>query len=216
MLQHLTLNSFSLAGPDKFNGVLAFFDSIPWYVLLTLEIFLIWLPILFHAIYGLFIFYRAEPNSFGTKYGWSQNRMFTFQRYSGVIVFFFLIYHVITTTGDKYLHHGTQNIDFAAWHSKFLETGPIGYVLLGVYLIGILAASYHLAYGVWNFCIRWGITISDKAQARVQKFSMGMFIVVTLLGWSAILGFLQSPYPTPATTTSDNPTTITSPLNQGV
>ena len=51
-------------------------------------------------------------------------------------------------------------------------------------------ASYHLAYGIWNFCVRWGITISDKAQIRIQKFSLGAFFALTLLGWSALAGFL--------------------------
>src|SRR4051812_2218543 len=38
MLQHLTLNSFSLAGPEHFNGVISFFGSMPWYILLGMEI----------------------------------------------------------------------------------------------------------------------------------------------------------------------------------
>src|SRR5947199_5259276 len=89
MLQHLTLNSFSLAGPEKFNGVISFFGSIPWYVLVAMEILLIWIPLVFHAVYGLFIVNRGEPNYFGTRYGWSQNRMYTLQRWSGVFLFAF-------------------------------------------------------------------------------------------------------------------------------
>ena len=38
-----------------------------------------------------------------------------------------------------------------------------------------------------------GITISDQAQIRVQKFSLVAFIVLTILGWGAILGFLRNP-----------------------
>ncbi len=187
MLQHLTLNSFSIAGPDKFDGVIGFFESVPFHLLLVLEIFLIWLPIAFHAVYGLFIAFRAAPNAVGTKYGWSQNRMFLLQRISGVVLFFFLIYHVVTTTGAKYANHSADGIYFQAWHEKLVANG---YLLLLVYFVGVLCASYHLAYGVWNFCIRWGITISENAQIRVQKFAFGMFVVVTLLGWGALVGFV--------------------------
>jgi succinate dehydrogenase / fumarate reductase, cytochrome b subunit len=189
MLQHLTLNSFSVAGPDKFNGVIGFFESLPFHILLGAEVLLLWLPILFHAVYGLFIIARAEPNYFGTRYGWSQNRMYTLQRYSGIVIFLFLIYHVLSTTVTKYAVGSAAPIQYAAWHDKLTS---YGFVFLLIYAIGVLASSYHLAYGVWNFCIRWGITISDKAQIRVQKFAMYMFIIVTLLGWVALVGFLPN------------------------
>jgi succinate dehydrogenase / fumarate reductase cytochrome b subunit len=190
MLQHLTLNSFALGGPMKFNAVIGFFEGIPIHVLLAMEALLIWLPLVFHAVYGVMINNRAQPNYIGTKYGWSQNRMFTFQRWSGIFLFFFLAYHVITTTVLKYITGRAEVIEYAAWQEKLTS---FGYIWLIVYALGVLAASYHLSYGVWNFCIRWGITISEKAQARVQKFSFGMFIAVTLLGWSALYGFLRYP-----------------------
>src|SRR4051812_28679022 len=36
MLQHLVLNTFSLAGPDYFNGVIGFFEGMPFHFLLIL------------------------------------------------------------------------------------------------------------------------------------------------------------------------------------
>jgi len=187
MLQHLTLNSFTLVSPEKFNGVVQFFETLPKHLLLGLEIVGIWVPLLFHAVYGLFIVNRGEPNYFTKKYGWAQNRMYTFQRWSGLFLFLFLAFHIATTTITKYINGNTTAIEYAAWQEKLTS---YGYLLFVVYLLGILAASYHLAYGIWNFCIRWGITISDKAQERVQKFAFGMFIAVTLLGWAALFGFL--------------------------
>ncbi|MEA2553699.1 MAG: succinate dehydrogenase / fumarate reductase, cytochrome b subunit [Fimbriimonadaceae bacterium] len=187
MLQHLTLNSFSLAGPAYFNGVIGFFEGMPFHFLFLLELVAIWLPLAFHAVYGLFIVNRASPNYFGGKYGWSQNRMYTFQRYSGVFLVFFLIYHVITTTGKKYFFHSAEPIRFAAMQDLFTNHR----LVLLLYVLGVLCASYHLCYGIWNFCIRWGITISERAQLKVQRFAFWMFIVVTLLGWSALVGFLM-------------------------
>ncbi len=187
MLQHLTLNSFTLAGPEKFNGVVGFFETLPKHVLLGLEIVAIWLPLLFHAVYGLFIANRGEQNYFSKKYGWSQNRMYTLQRYSGIFLFLFLAFHIATTTITKYVTGSITPIEYAAWQTKLTS---YGYSLFILYVLGILAASYHLSYGIWNFCIRWGITISEQAQARMQKFSLGMFVVVTLLGWAALVGFL--------------------------
>ena len=34
--------------------------------------------------------------------------MYTFQRYSGIFIFLFLIYHVITTTVAKYYTHDIE------------------------------------------------------------------------------------------------------------
>lgn len=197
MLQHLSLNSFSLAGPDHFNGVIAFFGSMPWYVLLTLEIGLIWAPLLFHGVYGLFITNRAQINYFGS-YRWSQNRMYTLQRYTGVFLFLFLTFHVFTTTVNKYIHGDDKLIMYNQWHAN-LTAMPSGFFLTLLYVLGIAAASYHLSYGVWNFCIRWGITVSEQAQLKVQRFSFVMFVLVTLLGWAALAGFFLYSPTTPLT-----------------
>jgi succinate dehydrogenase / fumarate reductase cytochrome b subunit len=189
MAQHLVLNSFSVAGESYFNGVIAFFDSMPIYVLLAMETLFIWIPLAFHAVYGLIIVGHAQPNFIGTRYGWSQNRMFTFQRWSGVFLFFALIIHVCTTTGAKYLHPAehSEMIKYAAWHAKLLSNGCAWLIF---YMVMVLFASYHLGYGLWNFCIRWGITISDRAQIKVQQASFLVFVALTLIGWAALAGFL--------------------------
>ena len=188
MAQHLLLNTFSVASPAKFNGVLAFFEGIPNYVLLVLEIVAIWVPLLFHSIYGIFITGRAKQNYIGDKYGWSQNRMYTLQRVSGLFIAVFLIYHVWSTTIDKYLFtHNLSHLTYAAWQVKLTS---YGYFFLVFYMLGVLASSYHLGYGIWNFCIRWGITISDRAQRQVQKISLAIFLGLTALGWVALFGFL--------------------------
>jgi succinate dehydrogenase / fumarate reductase, cytochrome b subunit len=193
MVQHLTLNSFAIAGPARFDGVLHFFESLPKHVLLLTEALLIWLPLLFHAVYGLFITSRAEQNYIGTRYGWSQNRMYTFQRISGIFIFLFLIYHIATTTVAARIV-GIEVIQYASWQAKLTENF---YLILVLYLVGVLASSYHLAYGIWNFCIRWGITISERAQLRVQRFALAFFVGVTLLGWMALGGFLMHSPTTP-------------------
>ncbi len=187
MAQHLLLNTFSVASPAKFNAVIAFFEGIPNYVLFSLEVVAIWVPLLFHSIYGIFITGRAKQNFIGEKYGWSQNRMYTLQRVSGIFIAVFLIYHTISTTGVKYATHSIHHLEYAAWQEKLTS---YGYFFLVFYMLGVLASSYHLGYGIWNFCIRWGITISDRAQRQVQKLSFGIFALLTALGWVSLFGFL--------------------------
>lgn len=185
MAQHLTLNTFAIGGPAYFNGVIEFFEGMPKHFLLAIEVFGIWIPLLFHAVYGFFIVRRAQHNYFEDKYKWSHNRMFLLQRISGVLIMAFLIYHVISTTGAKYMY-GAEVIKYAAMQEKFHNP-----LILITYVLGIAASSYHLGYGIWNFCIRWGITISDAAQVRIQKISLVVAVGLTLMGWAAIGGFLM-------------------------
>lgn len=189
LLQHLTLNSFTLAGPGAYNSVSGFFYSMPEHVLLGIEIIFIWVPLLFHALYGFVIVSHGETNYFTTKYKWSQNRMYTLQRYSGLFLFVFLCIHVASTTLQVKLQHTTAVVDYDHMREMLSKWG---YSFLILYLLGVLAASYHFCYGIWNFCIRWGITVSEKAQAAVQKFSFVLFILVTVLGWLALAGFFFS------------------------
>ena len=187
MVQHLVLNTFTIAGEAQFNSVIGFFEAMPKHFLLVLEVCAIWLPLLFHAVYGLFIVNRAQPNLSSPKYKFAENRMYTLQRASGIFIFAFLLYHVISTTGAKYYYNNADLIRYAAWQQKLTSFGG---VFLVIYALGILASAYHLAYGVWNFSIRWGITISEEAQLNLRKASVVIFAGLTLIGWGALAGFL--------------------------
>lgn len=189
MIQHLTLNSFSLAGPEAFNGVIGFFSGMPRHILLALEIVFIYLPLLFHSVYGIFISVRAKSNFLNEHYAWAENRMYSFQRWSGIALFFLLIAHIVTTTVRAQVSPiGHEAIEFNAWTALLTSGGT--YIGLILYVVGVLLASYHLAFGWWSFCIRWGITVSERSQKGMLKFSMVLFVAITLLGWAALAGFL--------------------------
>lgn len=187
MVQHLTLNSFSLAGPAYFDRVIGFFEQIPKHLLLGMEIFLIWIPLAFHAIYGFFIVHRGMPAMTPAYAKYREHRYYTLQRWSGIAAFVFLLYHVFATTVQKYLTNNVALIEYEGMQRTLTSNG---YLITVVYAIGILAATYHFAYGLWSFCIRWGITVSEKAQARMWKFSNLAFVALLVLGWGALGGFL--------------------------
>jgi succinate dehydrogenase / fumarate reductase cytochrome b subunit len=194
LVQHLTLNTFSLGGREKFNGVIAFFEGMPTHFLIALKIFAIWLPLIFHAVYGLFIVNRASPNLSEKAYRWRENRYYTWQRASGILAFLFLIYHM-TTTSVAGKVKGVQVIQYDAWAGKLSEPVlGIPYLILAVYMLGILACTYHFSYGLWSFCIRWGLTINENAQASLWRLANVSFIGLTLLGYLALLGFFWAPF----------------------
>ncbi len=188
LVQHLTLNSFTIAGPAQFNGVIDFFHALPTHMLVVMLIAFVWGPLLFHAIYGLFIVNRAQPNLANAAYKWRENRMYTMQRYSGIFIFAFLAYHTTTTSLASKISGNKEMIQYAAWQEKL---SSFGYIFLIIYMLGVAASCYHLGYGLWNFCIRWGITVSEKSQMRMQKVAVGTAVGLTLLGWAALFGFLM-------------------------
>ncbi|AOM82314.1 succinate dehydrogenase cytochrome b558 subunit [Salisediminibacterium beveridgei] len=178
LIVHLSVNYYAVRGEEAFNDAVAFMESLPF--VYFLEIFLIFLPLLFHAIYGMYIVFQAKNNT--STYSYFRNWMFMLQRVSGVVVFIFVVWHVWDTRIQKML--GAEvNFDMMA----DIVASPIA--LIG-YIIGIVAATFHLANGIWAFLITWGITVSPRSQKISQYVSMGIFVALTFVGIRAILAFV--------------------------
>ena len=67
------------------------YSHIPY--LLFVEIFGIFLPLLFHSVYGIFISAEARPNV--VNYGYGRNWFYIFQRVTGIFLFFFILFHIL-------------------------------------------------------------------------------------------------------------------------
>ena len=70
----------------------SFLTGLPF--LIFLEVFGIYLPILYHSLYGFFIWFRGESNII--SYPWAGNRMYAAQRWTGAIAFFYMLWHTWT------------------------------------------------------------------------------------------------------------------------
>jgi len=181
LVQHLTLNSFALASPQHFNAVIDFFNKkMPSHILFVLEWGLIFLPLLFHGIYGLVITAHGQVNV--GRYSYWRNWMYLWQRISGVILVVYIAVHVWGTTISHRLF-GT-NIYYEGMVQYFQSP-----LIVAFYLLGITAATFHLSNGIWNFCIRWGITVSERAQQACAKVCAVIFVLLTALGWAALFAF---------------------------
>jgi succinate dehydrogenase / fumarate reductase cytochrome b subunit len=175
LLEHFFENSYALVSPDKYNYVAGKLETIPWRV--PVELLGIWLPILFHALYGIYIWWKGKSNVFG--HPWMSNWMYTLQRWSGIIAFFYICWHVWT---QRFLTHG--HTTYAAVAQDL--SNPYSVLF---YVVGIVAASFHLGNGLWNFACKWGIAISPGAQRRAAIFGAMVGIVFTVVGLTIIAGF---------------------------
>ncbi|MCT8137455.1 succinate dehydrogenase cytochrome b558 subunit [Anaerobacillus sp. CMMVII] len=178
LIVHLTVNYFATYGEESYNKATHFMESLPFrYVL---EIFVIFLPILFHAIYGLYIAFQAKHNT-GT-YSYFRNWMFRLQRSSGVITVIFLAWHVWETRVAAALG---ATVDFNMMAN--IVANPY---ILAFYIVGIVAATFHFANGLWSFFVTWGITITPRSQLISSYVTLGVFVALTFMGVRAILAFI--------------------------
>jgi succinate dehydrogenase / fumarate reductase cytochrome b subunit len=61
------------------------------------------------------------------------------------------------------------------------------------YVVGLIAASWHFAYGIWLFSAKWGIVTGDKAQKRLLALCLALFLVLTGVGLASLTSFRSRP-----------------------
>ena len=182
LFAHIFLeNSFVLAGGQSFNGLVRAIALIPAPVLLATEILVLWLPLLFHGVYGLVILRSADVGT-ALHYDYTRSYLYVLQRVTGVIAFFFIGFHVYTTRMAYYFGHTEITYDFM--HAYMIS--PLWFT---VYIVGVLASIFHFTNGIWTFCITWGITVGVRAQRAVQYACTALFVVMSGTGMAILVAF---------------------------
>lgn len=176
------LTNFQAAegGPERYRSAVEFINNLP--LVLVLEIVLIWAPLLFHAIYGLYVAYQSDINTGQFKYG--RNWAFALQRISGIITFIFVAWHVYETRLQVAFGNITQNDFGRVMHE--IATNNLSFAF---YTIGVLAAAFHFANGLWAFFVSWGITVGPRAQRISSYIWMGVFVVVSGMFLASLIAF---------------------------
>lgn len=179
LTQHLIVNNFATRGAEAFNKAAGFMELLPFRY--ALEIFIIFLPILYHAIYGLYIAFTAKNNA--VSYGYFRNWMFVFQRISGIVTLIFIAWHVWETRIQAMLGKEV-NYDMMA----DILNNP---AMFAFYLVGVVLTIFHFANGLWTFCISWGITVSPRSQRISTYVTLAIFLGLSYVGVSALLAFID-------------------------
>lgn len=178
MTQHLFINFQATNGAESFNKASEFMGNLPF--LWFLEWFVIYIPLMFHAFYGVYIAFTAAPNN--NRFGTFRNWMFLLQRITGVFLVIFIAWHIFQTRIQKAL--GTE-VDYDMMANVL--SNPFMVVF---YALGIISATFHLANGIWSFLVSWGITQSPKSQKVATYITMIFFVVLSVIGVSALLAFI--------------------------
>jgi len=180
LTQHLIVNHFATQGAEAFNAASHFMANLPFVIFL--EIFVIYLPIMYHAFYGVYIAFTSRNNV--GKYSYMRNILFKAQRYTGVFLVIFIAWHVFETRFQVAIGNAAE-ADFNMM-ANILENPW----MLAFYVVGVLTATFHLSNGLWSFLVTWGITQSEKAQRYSTYFTLLVFLVLSVIGIRALLAFV--------------------------
>ena len=186
LLEHFYTNSKAMTGAADFNNAVRDLQSIPY--VLFIEIGGIFVPLIYHAVYGLFITWEMRPNN--VSYPYPRNWFYTIQRVTGMILFFFITFHVLNFRFG--LIPGLNEISVAehpdsAFRIVSEEFG--NNIIFAVYLIGIAATVWHLANGLWLFAVDWGIVIGERAQRMAGYACIAFGLLLLVVGINAQVAF---------------------------
>lgn len=190
---HLTVNATMLAGPDKYQTAVEsihYLDAVG--LLIPLELLFIFLPLLFHGALGLIILLRGSVNL--GRYTYGGNLRYLLQRASGIIVFVFLIFHLWQMHwlgkpfGGALFTATDPNGSLVAAGSATMAIRS-SMLSIALYLIGVAAAVFHLANGLWTALITWGVTIGPRSQRLSGLCCAAFGILLGLMSMATLFSF---------------------------
>src|SRR5271155_1840183 len=86
LAEHFWSNSYALVRASQYDAKSAELQTIPFRV--AVEWLFIFLPMLYHGGYGIYIWLRGKSNA--SAYPWVGNWLYTTQRYTGLIAFAYI------------------------------------------------------------------------------------------------------------------------------
>jgi succinate dehydrogenase / fumarate reductase cytochrome b subunit len=185
---HIYTNSTAMSGARVFNEHVQDIHNMPY--LLFIEILGIFVPLLYHSVYGIIISSEAKVNV--GHYSYARNWFYLVQRISGVFLFFFLTFHILNfrfgmipglnTTSVA----GHADLAFSIVSNEFHSD-----IIFFIYVLGVVATAWHLAYGIFLFAVDWGIVIGEKAQKVALYACIGLAVFLGAVGINAVAAFVH-------------------------
>jgi len=189
LLEHFYTNSKALTGAADFNNAVKDLQSIPY--IIFVETIGIFIPLIYHAVYGLVITAEARPNNLA--YPYSRNWYYLIQRITGVVLFLFITFHVLNfrfgmipgLNNQSVATHANEAFSIVAREFRMIP-------IFIVYMIGITATVWHFANGIWLFLVDWGITIGERAQRLTGYACIAFGVLLLLVGVNAAVAFVRA------------------------
>ena len=202
LIEHIVSNFETWNGPLAYAQQVKFLNSLP--LVRILEWTFIFIPLAFHAFYGLFIAFRGRVNV--NVYPWASNWMYVSQRVTGIIAFVYIVQHVWR---QRFSGISLPENPGAAFHKVQVELSNPW--MLAIYVIAMIATTWHFAYGIWLFAAKWGITPGEKARKRFGYICTAFGFALCIMGLTSIYAVVWKYPNAPANVMPAQPAGITLP-----
>lgn len=160
LVVHLWGSATALRGQESYERSVREAHETPYRI--VIEVALVLVPLLFHALYGLKLTFEPRQNT--ATYPYNRNWMYAAQRLTGIVAFIFIVWHM----SEYWIPRTTGDVSVESYYPSLcqnLSTTKFGVPLPALgYVFGIGASVFHLANGLWGFCVSWGLTVSRRAQ----------------------------------------------------
>jgi succinate dehydrogenase cytochrome b subunit len=185
LLEHLLSNFEALKGPAAYAAQVKFLNGLP--LVRFLEWTFIFIPLLYHGLYGVYIWLRGKSNI--VYYPWAGNWMYLAQRYTGLIALVYIGYHVATQRFMGVSLPENPGASFAKVQHELANP-----LILAFYIVAMIAVCWHFAYGIWLFAAKWGITPGEKARRHFGYACLALGILLAAIGLAGIWAFVSPKY----------------------
>lgn len=195
---HIYENMTAMRGPEAYDEMVNHVNTMmPRQYFYGVEAALILVPILFHALYGIYIGTTGRSNT--SRYSYGSNWSYWAQRISGYVAFLYLAVHVgvlrmMVTLGGQHLANVATpkpgGLDLVTFNDVGAHLGnpnlmavrgaSAGNHIFVLYLVGTLLTIYHFTNGLNGFCWTWGIAVGRVAQRRVRVIAWLLFAALSV------------------------------------
>lgn len=181
LAEHFWSNSYALVSPPSYDAKSQELQNIPFR--LAVEWLFIFLPLLYHAGYGIYIWLRGKSNV--SAYPWVGNWLYTSQRYTGIIAFAYIAWHLYT---ERWQTHGMST--YADVEQLMRNPWALAFMF-----VGVLASSFHFGVGIWNFLCKWGLAATERAQRAAGALGALVGVSFSIVGVLIVLSFWLNWHP---------------------
>ena len=183
LTQHLVVNHFATRGEEAFNNATSFMESLTiCYFLRDFHHFLtINVPCFLWYLYC--IYSKKQPEKLWYIY------VTGCSFYNALLEFFLL-----SSLHGMYFETRFQ----AAIGAKEVNFDMMAEILsnpwmLGFYIVGVIAATFHFANGIWSFLVSWGITQSPQSQ-QIATYVTLVILLSVICSWCSAIALLAYAY----------------------
>jgi len=157
-------------GAQAFNRLMAERALVP--MLGWAQVIFILIPLIYHAAFGLTVVHGCQINAF--RYNYYRNWMYALERFAGLVLIPFIIYHLYRTVLAQAAGKGPLSFD--AMHAILAPSWA-----KAVYIAGVVCLAFYVGNGLAMQSTAWGVAAARRA--RGLAVIVGWIVTIVLAAW---------------------------------